>query len=188
MALKVSPVTKYTMEAPRIMTLAPLGAIIIYGMLLLAFHVHADGNESWVGSSRTHDFANNDAAPDSFVEDVFSLWLDRVLIGPHAWNGPDKILFWAFIMFGVEALDLISKNLGIWTSRSTIPVRGKHLDELSPKDNLFIGLNKAATPPLVYFILRYSFFAENVIWDMSQISLVSLILCVDANFRSWSWS
>ena len=32
-----------------------------------------------------------------------------------------------------------------WFHSKLIPVRGKHLDELSAKDHLFIGMNRIAT-------------------------------------------
>jgi hypothetical protein len=79
-----------------------------------------------------------------------------------------------------------------------IPVRGKHLDELdkvsgismpkaalclevpeqfswflvTQKDYMFIGFNKLATAPFVYFFLRYSYFEPNVVWDLDHITLV----------------
>jgi len=45
-----------------------------------------------------------------------------------------------------------------------IPVRGKHLDDLSAKDLLFIGISKAATAPFVYFYLLYAYNESNVLW------------------------
>jgi sterol desaturase/sphingolipid hydroxylase (fatty acid hydroxylase superfamily) len=37
---------------------------------------------------------------------------------------------------------------------------------------MFIGLNKLATAPFVYFFLRYSYFEPNIVWDLDQITLV----------------
>jgi hypothetical protein len=47
-----------------------------------------------------------------------------------------------------------------------IPVRGKHLDDLSPTDKLFIGISKAQTGPFVYFFLRYCFYEPNILWGL----------------------
>jgi hypothetical protein len=82
-------------------------------------------------------------------------------------------LFAALILMAFELLDYISKNFGRWVHAKLIPVRGKHLDELSSTDLLFIGMNKAATAPFVYILLRYAYFEPNVIWDFGKVSLVS---------------
>lgn len=57
-----------------------------------------------------------------------------------------------------------------------IPVRGKHLDDLSAKDHLFIGISKAATAPFVYFYFRYAFFEPNTVWSLNQVSLSNILL------------
>jgi hypothetical protein len=71
-----------------------------------------------------------------------------------------------------ELLDYISGHVGKWINAKLIPVRGKHLDELSGKDILFVGLNKAATAPFVYIVLRYAYFEPNVVWSVKEMSLV----------------
>ena len=55
-------------------------------------------------------------------------------------------------------------------------MRGKHLDELSGTDKLFIGISKAQTGPFVYFLLRFCYFSPNVLWDLSDISLKTILL------------
>jgi sterol desaturase/sphingolipid hydroxylase (fatty acid hydroxylase superfamily) len=57
-----------------------------------------------------------------------------------------------------------------------IPVRGKHLDDLSPTDKLFIGLSKAQTGPFLYVLLRYCFHEPNVSWNVQDASLKSILL------------
>ena len=49
-----------------------------------------------------------------------------------------------------------------------IPVRGKHLDDLSSTDRLFIGISKAQTGPFLYIMLRYCFQENNVLWTFSD--------------------
>ena len=92
-----------------------------------------------------------------------------------------------------ELLDYISGHVGKWINAKLIPVRGKHLDELSGKDILFVGLNKAATAPFVYIVLRYAYFEPNVVWDVKEMSLVrenghSLMLLMARRFGSDSHS
>lgn len=64
----------------------------------------------------------------------------------------------------------------VWMNSKQIPVRGKHLDDLSPTDNLFIGISKAQTGPFVYFFLRYCFSEPNVLWKLEDISLLTMIM------------
>jgi hypothetical protein len=133
--------------------------MVIYSVLMLGYHVKADRNRSNADESRRATFSS-------------SFW-DRVQLGPSALETLDKILFAAMILMAFELLDYISKNFGRWVHAKLIPVRGKHLDELSSTDLLFIGMNKAATAPFVYILLRYAYFEPNVIWDFGKVSLVS---------------
>jgi sterol desaturase/sphingolipid hydroxylase (fatty acid hydroxylase superfamily) len=55
-----------------------------------------------------------------------------------------------------------------------IPVRGQHLNELSARDQLFIGISKAATAPFAYFYFRYAYFEPSIVWD--EMSLQNTIL------------
>ena len=143
------------------MRLAPPVAMFVYGFLMVVHHVQADRNESFSTDSPRK---NNTAAP--------TVW-DRVQAGPNALTTLDKILFGALILMAFELLDYISSHLGKWIHAKLIPVRGKHLDELSGKDILFVGLNKAATAPFVYIVLRYAYFEPNIVWNVKDISLVS---------------
>ena len=64
-----------------------------------------------------------------------------------------------------------------WMKAKQIPVRGKHLDQLTSKDLLFIGMSKAQTGPFVYFFFRFVWSEQsNVIWDLNQASLRNVIL------------
>jgi sterol desaturase/sphingolipid hydroxylase (fatty acid hydroxylase superfamily) len=59
----------------------------------------------------------------------------------------------------------------VWLHSKRIPVRGKHLDDLSRKDLLFIGISKAQTAPFMYFYLRYAYFEPCMAWDVSKMTL-----------------
>jgi sterol desaturase/sphingolipid hydroxylase (fatty acid hydroxylase superfamily) len=61
--------------------------------------------------------------------------------------------------------------ISVWLHSKRIPVRGKHLDELSSKDLLFIGISKFQTAPFMYFYLRYSYFEPFIIWDLQKMTL-----------------
>ena len=95
----------------------------------------------------------------------------------------DYAYFTAFILTGLELLNFIIKFSGSWglilgmrNYPKGIPVRGKHLDELSIKDYVFISLNKAATPPFVYFLLKYMYFESNAVWALDSLSFKNCIL------------
>jgi len=64
----------------------------------------------------------------------------------------------------------------------TIPVRGKHLDDLTSRDLLFIGISKAQTAPFAYLFTKYLVSESNVLWSLSDISLKTLILPVPVYF------
>ena len=70
----------------------------------------------------------------------------------------DVILFSGIILVAFEALNYLTLHTQRWTTSTTptIPVRGKHLDDLSIKDHLFISLNKLATPPFTYLYLQFA--------------------------------
>lgn len=64
----------------------------------------------------------------------------------------------------------------VWVGSELIPVRGKHLDVLSVKDRIFIGISKAQTVPFVYFYLRYAYFEPNILWRLSDATLLNTIV------------
>lgn len=92
----------------------------------------------------------------------------RIASGPKHWSTMDKVLFMALIMLALELLNFICNNLGDWINAKRIPVRGKHLDDLSPRDKLFIGISKAQTGPFLYILLRYCFHESNVLWTFGD--------------------
>ena len=85
------------------------------------------------------------------------------------------LLFGCFILFAFECLNLITLHTQLWTKISLIPVRGKHLDELSGRDKLFIGLNKLATPPFAYLYLRYSLKNNSIPLSTTEMTVLNTI-------------
>ena len=57
-----------------------------------------------------------------------------------------------------------------------IPVRGKHLDVLTTKDQLYITISKIQTAPFTYFYFRYAYYESNVSWNMKEMSIYNTIL------------
>ena len=66
--------------------------------------------------------------------------------------------FCAVILLGLEILTYVVT--GLFSSAASIPVRGKHLDNLETIDNAFIAINKLITCCFVAHLLHvrnYSF-------------------------------
>jgi len=42
----------------------------------------------------------------------------------------------------------------------------------------FVGLNKPATAPFVYIVLRYAYYEPNIVWSLNNIMLVRKIVVV----------
>jgi Fatty acid hydroxylase superfamily len=80
-----------------------------------------------------------------------------------------------------------------WLGSPLIPVRGKHLDELTRKDLIFIGISKAQTAPFVYLYLRCGFYNRNVIWTFAPTlantlaPLVPLFIIYDFFYTALHW-
>ena len=66
----------------------------------------------------------------------------------------------------------------LWSFKE-IPVRGKHLDDLTIKDLIFIGISKAGTAPFVYWYLMFCYNNfERFDWALSELSLSNTILAL----------
>lgn len=72
-------------------------------------------------------------------------------------------------------------------------MRGKHLDELTRKDLLFIGISKAQTAPFVYLYLRCGYYNPNVLWTFTPTfantiaPLVPLFIIYDFFYTALHW-
>ena len=141
--------------------------IVLHLCVIACIHimsVNAEGNPS------------NTTTNDKSWDDVI---LSQEFIGkfPNKWTVLDYTFFGVTILLALELLNIVVKygsRNGLFTGNSNkkqIPVRGKHLDDLRPIDYLFISMNKAATPPFVYFLMRYLYFEENSVWSINSLSL-----------------
>jgi sterol desaturase/sphingolipid hydroxylase (fatty acid hydroxylase superfamily) len=99
--------------------------------------------------------------------------VERLLQGPDALETFDLVLLALVIMAALEFLNYASHQFGDWLHLDRIPVRGKHLDEFSLRDHLFVGFSKISLPPFVYFYLRYSFYCESVPWNPSELTVAN---------------
>ena len=154
-------------------------ALSLYAVLLIsneASYAHAaEHNVSSLSSTEKPILnRNHDESPFSLQR------IKTSLVGQYPQDKDnihilDLVLFGTLILLALELLNTLVKYFGKpgWLGKTQfIPVRGKHLDDLSKKDILFIGLNKAATPPFVYFFIRYMYYEPNMMWDLSKATLV----------------
>jgi sterol desaturase/sphingolipid hydroxylase (fatty acid hydroxylase superfamily) len=66
----------------------------------------------------------------------------------------------------------------LFGSANKIPIKGKHLDELSSTDNLYIGINKGLTLVFLYH-LHYAIFNFSWIkWELSEITFSNTVLAL----------
>lgn len=63
-----------------------------------------------------------------------------------------------------------------------IPVRGKHLDDLEPIDTLYVIMNKLATIPFTYYVVKYMYNEPNAMWALSSISLKNTVFTIPPFF------
>lgn len=145
--------------------IAPI-AIILNTILIVHQHLTPADAAQW----------NNDTTD---FDSIGSQYLDAVGVkrfrSLDEWTALDFVFLGCLLMLGLELNSLIIKVAGGLIQRSTIPVRGCHLDDFSPTDILYIRINKAATPPFVYFLVRYMFYAQNTEWDFSKISIMNTL-------------
>ena len=90
-------------------------------MSLLVIHVNGVNVHSGVDDGSTLAF--NSLTTPTFQE--------RLQQGPNGLYLMDLILFGVIIMLGFEIMSYLALHTGEWSSAKRIPVRGKHLDDLT---------------------------------------------------------
>jgi len=142
-------------------------AIVANAILIIHQHmIHAEAIFQW----------NNDTS-DSGVFDNQTL----NAVGVNRFRSFDELTDLDFVflgcllMLGLELNNFVIKIFGDAIKRSTIPVRGAHLDDFSPTDLLYIGINKAQTPPFIYFLTRYMYYAPNTMWNFSEVTVMNTL-------------
>lgn len=157
--------------------LATNATILVHGIIITCIHM-----TSVDGKATSKDSISN-ATLDSEQSSFEGMLHQQGLIQrfPLEFNTLDYIFFGVTILLALELLNVLVKYGGKRGSfvgdskKKLIPVRGKHLDELRPVDYLFISMNKAATPPFVYFLMRYLYYEDNSVWSVRSATLLNTI-------------
>lgn len=145
--------------------------IIFYACVIL--HVHRADAVSYMTNTTSHEFVNVGS---------WDQLKDRIMGGPDKLDIMDLVLLGVISVLALEMLNFLVKRSGYWFHAHLIPVRGKHLDVLSRTDHIFIGMNKAATAPFVYFMARYMFYEPNSLWDPKRITVWNTLLPIPVIF------
>lgn len=157
-----------TMERKRQYQFRAVAPFIIFANALLIIHqhlTHAEAAPLWNNGTSGLDDVDSEAL-NTTVRRLRSIDEFTVL---------DFVFLGCLLMLGLELNCFIIQLVGDVIKRSAIPVRGQHLDYFNPTDRLYIGINKAATPPFVYFLVRYMFYAPNAVWSFSEISIINTL-------------
>jgi sterol desaturase/sphingolipid hydroxylase (fatty acid hydroxylase superfamily) len=153
--------------------------------------------------------SDTDGHADGFVDRI-------VLHGPKSLTNLEKATCGVFLLLAFDLLDYTTNHIGskcrrngsryellfccdslttrsfyvrtqVWLGAKEIPVRGKHLDDLSYTDHAFIGISKLATVPFVYFYARFCFQESNVVWGLGNLSVTNSLLAVIALFTTYDF-
>lgn len=89
------------------------------------------------------------------------------------WTWRFAPVFSVGILVGMEILSLIVPPL--FSSAQPIPIKGKHLDELSSTDNLFIAINKLLTVVFVYHLCYVCYYTPTINWNMQEATLANTL-------------
>lgn len=81
--------------------------------------------------------------------------------------------FGAVIFTGLEILAVLVPAL--FYTWPHIPVRGKHLDELSSTDKLFVVLNKCSTCLFVYHCMRFAPHCSTIKWTLEEATVANTV-------------
>ena len=71
------------------------------------------------------------AASSSSTSSDFMTFAQRLQHGPHGLTFMDLLLFATVVMIGFEIMSYLALHTGEWIAAKRIPVRGKHLDDLT---------------------------------------------------------
>lgn len=80
------------------------------------------------------------------------------------------------ILLGLEFVAALVHVFGRASKAATIRPRGKHLDDFTPLDRLFVTFNRCSTAVFTYHAIQYLWYAPwggRVAWDVSELGLAS---------------
>jgi sterol desaturase/sphingolipid hydroxylase (fatty acid hydroxylase superfamily) len=89
------------------------------------------------------------------------------------WTLSSYFIFAGLIFLGLEILSRILPYL--FSTMKEIPIKGKHLDELSFLDNLFIFMNKLLTVIFVYHLLIVVNSSSTIKWGYETLTMTNTI-------------
>ncbi|CBJ26879.1 conserved unknown protein [Ectocarpus siliculosus] len=97
-------------------------------------------------------------------------------------NAADTWQWWHYpawlsvILLGLEFVAAMVHVFGRASKAATIRPRGKHLDEFTPLDRLFVAFNRCSTAVFTYHAVQYLWYAPwggRVAWGVSELGLAS---------------
>lgn len=91
------------------------------------------------------------------------------------WTKSFLVVYWTVIMLGQE---LMAALIGGFAScfMKRIPVTGKHLDQFTWLDWLFVYINRISVPVMTYHLFSFTWRAQgHVEWDMEKMSLLNTL-------------
>lgn len=167
-------------------SVAPQLSILVWGAAVVRFHA-ADATENQTANETACQTDTPSSIgierPAAVARKYFKGMFGRAVSGGPENLEPMDLLFLAvIIILALEFLSLLVKKSGLLIRSERIPVRGKHLDEFSTKDHLFIGMNRAATAPFVFFLVRYLYHEPNAVWDLSKMKITNILLPIPIIF------
>lgn len=111
---------------------------VLYLMAILAIHVRAADSPVPVASPSTPSTPTaTSTSTISMEHDCLSMSLSLSFgqrlqqQGPNGLTFMDLLLFGTVVMIGFEIMSYLALHTGEWISAKRIPVRGKHLDDLT---------------------------------------------------------
>lgn len=98
----------------------------------------------------------------------------------RTWTWTQCIVFSAVVLLGYDVLHRLVPLL--FSFRPELPVKGKHLDTLDPKDWAFIAFNRLTGVTFVYNCLQYMSVSPHVPWGLNELTVMNTVFALPALF------
>jgi sterol desaturase/sphingolipid hydroxylase (fatty acid hydroxylase superfamily) len=96
------------------------------------------------------------------------------------WTWTQRIVFSTVVLVGYDLLHRVVPM--IFSGASHLPVKGKHLDQLSNKDWAFIAFNRLTGVTFVYNCLQFMSLSSTVPWELEKLSVMNTLFALPALF------
>lgn len=141
-------------------------AIIFNAVFLTTVHSYA----SAASTNATNETSYSNSSPlQAFLDRLQENGIENI-------DPMDMVFFGCVVLLGLELINVTVKQAGQIMRLNNVPVRGKHLDDLSQTDILFISLNKIATVPFAYFLAKFLYYEPNAIWSFNEVTFINTIV------------